>query len=296
MINRKYKDTIFRRIFNDKKELLELYNAVNNSHYENPDELEIVTLEDVIYMSIKNDLAFIIASELQLYEHQSTICPNMPLRGFLYFAREYQAIADKNKSALYSEKLVMLPMPQYIVFYNGEKKQPERQVLRLSDAFEMNQNNNLKTNDIRPCLECEAIVLNINPGYNENVKNACKNLRDYVILIEKIRENKRQEKSLEEAVDSAIEYCIQNGVLDVFLRKHRAEVYDMVLTQYDAEAHMEFERDYNYRKGVEDGRQKTIVSTIKLLRNMERSEEDIKSMLQEEFRLTEEELRKYFQE
>lgn len=78
--NRKYKDTVFRMLFSDRKNLLSLHNAINGTAYENADDLEIVTLENAIYMGMKNDLAFIIDTNLFLYEHQSTYNPNMPLR------------------------------------------------------------------------------------------------------------------------------------------------------------------------------------------------------------------------
>ncbi len=92
--NKKYKDRLFQRVFEDKKDLLELYNAMNRTSYQNPDDLEITTLEDVIYLSMKNDLSIIIASSLNLYEHQSTFNPNMPIRGLLYFARLYEAYIE----------------------------------------------------------------------------------------------------------------------------------------------------------------------------------------------------------
>lgn len=98
--NRKYKDTVFRMLFSDRKNLLSLYNAINGTAYENPDDLEIVTLENAIYMGMKNDLAFIIDTNLFLYEHQSTYNPNMPLRDLFYISSEYQKLVD-NKS-LYS--------------------------------------------------------------------------------------------------------------------------------------------------------------------------------------------------
>ena len=71
-VNRKHKDRLFQRVFADKKDLLDLYNAINGTDYTDPDELEITTLEDVIYMSMKNDMSFIVSSTLNLYEHQST--------------------------------------------------------------------------------------------------------------------------------------------------------------------------------------------------------------------------------
>lgn len=89
-VNREHKDRLFKFIFQEKKNLLELYNALNASSYNNPDDLEIVTLEDVIYMRMKNDISFILDYQLNLFEHQSSDNQNMPLRGFLYFARQYE--------------------------------------------------------------------------------------------------------------------------------------------------------------------------------------------------------------
>ena len=88
--NRKYKDTIFRMLFSDKKNLLSLYNALNGKNYSDCAQLEIVTLENAIYMSMKNDLAFILDLALFLWEHQSTYNPNIPLRDLMYIAKEYE--------------------------------------------------------------------------------------------------------------------------------------------------------------------------------------------------------------
>ena len=131
-VNRKYKDRLFRFLFQDKKDLLELYNAVNGSSYSDPEELEIVTLEDVIFMKMKNDLSFMISDQLNLYEHQSTFSPNMPLRGLHYFARQYEGMAVRQKEELYSSTLLKLPTPEYIIFYNGKREQADCTTLYLS--------------------------------------------------------------------------------------------------------------------------------------------------------------------
>ena len=134
MVNRNYKDTIFRMLFSDRKNLLSLYNAINGTSYENPEELEIVTLENAIYMGMKNDLAFIIDTNLFLYEHQSTYTPNMPLRDLFYISAEYQKLV--NKKSLYSSALQKIPAPNFIVFYNGEEKKEDRWENCLSEAYE----------------------------------------------------------------------------------------------------------------------------------------------------------------
>ena len=109
--DRKYKDRLFRLVFSDKKDLLDLYNAVNGTDYQNPEELEVNTLENVLYLSMKNDLSFLIDAELNLYEHQSTCNPNMPMRGFLYFGDLYSAYIALREINLYSSTAKQFPIP-----------------------------------------------------------------------------------------------------------------------------------------------------------------------------------------
>lgn len=99
--------------------MLELYNAVTGKDYQDPEELTINTLENAIYMSMKNDLSFIIDLHLSLYEHQSTYSPNLPLRFLMYISDIYSEITrDEN---LYGTRLVSLPTPQFVIFYNGDR-------------------------------------------------------------------------------------------------------------------------------------------------------------------------------
>ena len=134
IVNRNYKDRLFKLVFEKKEDLLQLYNAINDTDYDNPDDIEVNTLEDVVYMGMKNDISFLITDVLNLYEHQSTFSPNMPLRGLLYFARLYQKIVG-NEKKIYSGRLIELPYPQFVVFYNGTAQEPKRMELKLSDAF-----------------------------------------------------------------------------------------------------------------------------------------------------------------
>ena len=159
-VKRSYRASLFEMIFRNKKELLELYNAVNGTKYTDPDQLEINTLKNAIYMSMYNDVSFIIDSRLSLYEHQSTYNPNLPLRFLFYISDLYSVITrDRN---LYGEKKVMLPTPNFLIFFNGCKNLPERMELNLSDLYEIP--------DLEPSLELKAVMLNINPGKNEALK------------------------------------------------------------------------------------------------------------------------------
>ena len=127
-----YKDTVFRMLFADKENLLSLYNAINGKSYTNPNDLEIVTLDNAVYMEMKNDLAFIIDTNLCLYEHQSTFNPNIPLRDLFYISCEYQKIV--NDRSLYSSRLQKIPAPKFIVFYNGLQKKEDVIELQIGRA------------------------------------------------------------------------------------------------------------------------------------------------------------------
>ena len=132
--HRNYKDTVFRMLFSDRKNLLSLYNAVSGAHYDDPEKLEIVTLENAIYMGMKNDLAFIIDTDLFLYEHQSTYNPNMPFRDLFYISSEYQKMVDWK--SLYTSTRLRIPTPNFIVFYNGTEKKEDRWVDYLSESYD----------------------------------------------------------------------------------------------------------------------------------------------------------------
>ena len=114
---RTYKDTVFRMLFWEKENLLSLYNAVNGTTYSNLENLEITTLENAIYMNYKNDISFVMNFELMLYEHQSTVNPNMPLRHLIYVTKVLQGII--RNADLYGSVLVQIPTPRFVIFYNG---------------------------------------------------------------------------------------------------------------------------------------------------------------------------------
>ena len=240
--NRNYKDTVFRMLFSDRKNLLSLYNAVSGAHYEDPEMLEIVTLENAIYMGMKNDLAFIIDTDLFLYEYQSTYNPNMPLRDLFYISSEYQKMVDKK--SLYSSVLQKIPAPQFIVFYNGTEKKKDSWVNHLSEAFK-----NLSGN---PKLELEVLTLNINEGHNPELMEQCQTLREYAQYVACVRRYAK-EFELNKAVKLAVDECIRNNILSEFLRANKSEVISMSIFEYDKEEEERKLRKAEYEAGVAAG-------------------------------------------
>ena len=242
LVNRNYKDTVFRMLFSDRKNLLSLYNAVNQKHYTDPEDLEIVTLENAIYMGMKNDLAFIIDTNLYLYEHQSTYNPNMPLRDLFYISNEYQKLLDKK--SLYSSSLQKIPAPNFIELYNGTDTLSDFSEHRLSSAFE-----NLSG---EPKLELIVTVLNINEGHNALLMEHCQTLKEYSQYVAKVRKYAAG-MPLDQAVKYAVDECIKENILADFLRKNRAEVISMSIFEYDKEEEEKKLRKAEYEAGIQKG-------------------------------------------
>lgn len=243
-VNRSHKDLLFQFLFRDKRDLLELYNAVNGTDYQNPDDLVITTLEDVVFLGMKNDLSFIIGATLNLYEHQSTWNANMPLRGLLYFASLYQTYITQYGYNLYGSKKIELPFPVYLVFYNGSKNMPEEQELLLSDAFWKTGRNP------DPAVECRVRMLNINKGHNHNLMKKCRRLGEYAEFIGRIKDHLQAGKELEDAVRTAMDDCISRGILADILSRCQKEVLHMLLAEYNEKETM----DYIRRESQEIGR------------------------------------------
>jgi len=258
--NAKYKDSLFRRVFGseDKRSArwrLELYNALSGKNHTNPDDLEITTLENVIYIKIKNDVSFLVDSQMNLWEHQSTLNPNMPLRGLLYFSVLYQKHLLNTKEALFTTKLVKIPSPQYVVFYNGNDDTADVSKLRLSDAF--------IDFDSKGDFEWTAMMININRNHNARLHKSCKSLYDYSVFIDRIKSNIKNGMENEAAIDEAIDWAVKENLLEGLIKEQRAEVRMDLLTEFDQEQYDRIRR----REGFEAGeQQKAINDAITLIK------------------------------
>ena len=249
-INREHKDRLFRLLFGEEKNkenLLSLYNAINNTCYTDVADLEITTIEDCIYMGMKNDVSLLLHQVLALYEQQSSWNPNMPLRGFMYFSHLFEKYIAENKHNIYGSKLIKLPIPQYIVFYNGTTLKQDEVKLKLSDAFDT-------ANGVEG-FEWTATVKNINIGHNKELMESCKTLKEYAQFVEKIRHYRNELGNIEEAVEKTIQECIQEDILADFLLAHRAEVIDVCLTEYNEEFVINALREESREEGYEEGRE-----------------------------------------
>lgn len=221
----KFKDNVFCMIYRDKKNLLELYNALNNSNYEDVDALEVTTLNGGSYMKYKNDASFLLSMNLYMFEQQSSKNPNMPLRFLHYLSDVYREMYSND--LLHRRSMIKLPVPHFITFYNGREKWIDNEeIIRLSDMFENYVNN--------PQIELKVRVINING--DAAILDRCKSLRDYMTFVEKVRYKTDFENiDIRTAVMTAMDECMKDDILVDFFEEHRAEVIEVSIYDYDEE-------------------------------------------------------------
>lgn len=243
--NREYKSDVFSMLMEDPNNALQLYNAVNGSAYTDAAMVEMCRLDGGISLSIRNDASFILDMRLSLYEHQSTVCPNMPIRSFVYLANILEGMI-KNRN-IYGRTLVKIPTPKFAIFYNGEEEQPEQYELKLSDAFLCPVED--------PELELKCKVYNINYGKNKKLLEKCPFLREYMIFVDYVRQFHKElcYNRLEHAIELAIDRCIKENVLRDFLIEHRSEVVKVTTLDYTFERQLTLEREEKLAEGRAEG-------------------------------------------
>ncbi len=241
-VQRNVKDRLFRFLFaNDSEALLQLYNALNGTEYQEASQLQIVTIESAVYVVMKNDLAFVLAGTLNLYEHQSMFSPNLPVRFLIYLAQEYQMLIEQAQESVYGTKRIKLPAPQCVVFYNGRRDMPEEQILRLSDAFGDKKH--------KSDVELSVRVYNISYGYNRDLLDKYRMLGEYSEFVSIARKYVDEGSDAEAAIRAAIDYCIEHEILADILKRNRSEVLGMLLEEFDVE---KYERSLKL-EGLEEG-------------------------------------------
>ena len=249
-VNREYASDVFKMYFSIRENALELYNAMNGTDYKDPNDLTINTLENGIFLKIYNDVSFVICGTVNLYEHQSTVNPNMPFRALMYITDLLKPTVVKND--IYGKRLIKMSTPKFAVFYNGTEEAPECDILKLSDAFIQ------PTDD--PELELVVKVLNINYGHNKELMDRCVALRDYATLQQRIRDNLKEGKEIETAATEAVDSCIRDHIMEDFLIREKAGVIKMHVLDFNEELHNESlkeeGREIGFKEGVEKGIEK----------------------------------------
>ncbi len=292
-IRRNHKDRLFNFIFGSEENrawTLQLYNAVNDSHYDDPSLIRFTTLKDVLYISMNNDTSFLISDILNVYEHQSSYNPNMPLRMLQYVDELFSGYIAENKLNKYGSYLIPLPVPKLVVFYNGHKDVEDETILRLSDSYPVEFRNN-------PDIEVIVRMLNINYGRNEELLASCQPLNEYAWFINEVNNN-LSDCDTSEAVNKALKAMPKDFQIYGFLAKHTSEVEGMLDTEYNEAEIKELFMEDGRKEGRKEGHKEALDEGIKafILDKLEDNiaKDVIIQKLIKHFAMTQEEAEGYF--
>ena len=176
---------------------------------------------------------------------------------------------------MYGHKLIKLPMPQYIVFYNGTEQIPDDHTLVLSDAFESDPT----ANEMEPALECKARVMNVNSGHNVELMNKCRRLMHYSLFIARIRQNTNNGMSVEQAIDETITYCIEHDILKDVLLKNRSEVRHVLLTEFDEKKFAKSMWEEGHESGYTEGRESELKNILEIMDEINKGNDTIEKLV-----------------
>lgn len=268
-ITRNNKDVVFIDLFErNKKALLELFNFFNGTNYDDESTIDIVTIKDSLFVTNYNDLAFIFANVISLYEHQSTMNPNMPLRLLCYLAEEYQVIVNKNKRSIYGQKQVTIPTPKFYIFYNGLKEEKDMDVMKLSNLY--------GSKNVTPDLDLSVTFVNINFGHNKELMENCTLLEEYSKFVDIVHNNPiiDEDEDVDKHTNDIIDYCIDKGILKEYLKERRDFVLGSLIREFDQEKYDNTIRMDAYDEGREEGIQEGRAETLKYLINLSPKERE----------------------
>ncbi|MDE6851590.1 MAG: hypothetical protein K2J67_03760 [Lachnospiraceae bacterium] len=262
--NREYKSDVFSMLMEVPDYALEVYNVLNGSHYTDPTQIQIMKLEKGVLLSIRNDASFLLDSYLNLYEHQSTYNPNMPLRFLIYFTNLILKLIKEREFDLFGRKRISIPTPRFVIFYNGLETRPGKEEMHLSDAYEHQEE----------CYELDLICVayNINPGYNELIQQNSRVLSGYTTFVEKVRRYAEHEVILKNAINRAIDECVKEDILADFFKEHRREVVEMAALDFTFERREQLIRRDSLEEGI-------LLGKIELLKEMNYSVSEIATKL-----------------
>lgn len=245
--NRRYKDSVFVDLFSEdkyaKNNFLALYNALHDTDYRSTGILKNIRLKQVMYMSFANDVSYLIDNKLiVLAEHQSTVNLNMPIRCLEYIARLYEQLYESKEK--YSRKQLVIPTPEFYVFYNGKEAYSGNSVLKLSDSF-------VNKYKAEYTLELSVKVVNINYDKDNIIIKRCEPLKQYSQFVDAVRHHIAIDR--EHGFETAIKECIQNDILREYLQRKSKEVLNMLIGEYDYDTDIAVQREESFDMGLAEG-------------------------------------------
>ena len=216
---RKIKDSVFTNLFQEKKYLLQLYQALHpEDDSVTEDDIADVTMKHVLVDADYNDLGFSVGNRLMiLVESQSTWTYNIIIRALMYLIQTYHDYFKRTSQNLYGSKKVNLPKPELYVIYTGERKVIPDSISLRKDFFD----------GAKIAIDAEVKVL-----YQENETDI---IGQYIIFCKVYNEQRKRYGNTKQAVTETIQICKDRNVLKGYLESREQEVVDMMMTLFDDE-------------------------------------------------------------
>ena len=244
---REYKDGMFRALFNSEKKALKLYCDITGKTFYSDTVIKMKNLNNILLSKLRNDVSFIINNVLVvIIDHQSTPNQNIPLRLLKYILLFYEIFTNL-RNALYYDKIIPLPKPEFYVLYNGDKSYASNGILKLSDAFQ-----GLAEGET-PQLELMVNVIDINYDTMPTPLKQNDDISGYAIFVKKVRKHLDEGKTLKEAIQLTTRECLSEGILFEFLNKFKDEVDTMFSLVYDEKKAREIAREEGIVEGIKLG-------------------------------------------
>ncbi|MCD7855700.1 MAG: hypothetical protein LUG66_08830 [Clostridiales bacterium] len=218
-MKRNIKDTVFTRLFREKKYLLQLYQALHPEDTDTTEEdLKTITLEPIFVKDITNDLGFSVKDKLFiLVEAQSTASVNIIVRSFMYLAHTYQEHFKETKQTLYGTKPVIIPKPELYVIFSCDTN-IDKDILTLSEQFFGGE---------ETAIEVSVKVI--------TEKNSNGIIEQYILFTKVLDEQVKAYGYTKKAIDETLRICESYDILKEFLKEHEKEVADIMISLYSQE-------------------------------------------------------------
>ena len=220
VMKRTIKDSVFADLFQDKKYLLQLYKALHPEDTDvTEDDLNDITIKNVLTDNIYNDLGFTVGDKLMiLVEAQSSVWTvNIIVRALMYLAQTWHDYFERTKQNLYKSKKVQMPMPEIYVIFTGERKTRPSEISLSQEFF-----------DGKEC-GIDVRVKMIYDGKEGDIIN------QYVLFTKICNEQMKEHGRTRKAVMEAIRICKDRDVLREYLSNRESEVVSIMMVLYDEE-------------------------------------------------------------
>ncbi|WP_330684449.1 hypothetical protein [Sporofaciens musculi] len=220
IMKRTIKDSVFTDLFQDKKYLLQLYKALHPEDTDvTEDDLNDITIKNVLTDNIYNDLGFTVGGKLMiLVEAQSSVWTvNIIVRALMYLVQTWHDYFERTKQNLYKSKKVQMPIPEVYVIFTGERKTRPSEI-SLSQEFFGGK-------------EC-AVDVKVKMIYDGKEGDI---INQYVMFTKVCNEQMKKYGRTRKAVMEAIRICKDRNVLSEYLSSKESEVVSIMMVLYDEE-------------------------------------------------------------